>query len=283
MPRPRQGGRTDRKQGRGPSPASVLVPLLLIIGLVSAISYGWYMARKADIPIDELTNCPTKQGPSAVHVVLIDVTDELSALTRDEILQHVQRIQGKVGYLDRIEVFGLGPNDEGITEPLFAACNPGRVEDMNALYQNPMLAEKRWMAFDGKLEQALMDVVTTEESQRSPILEAIRRISVKTFGEPEFDRSEKFLYVFSDLLQHNPGIYSQYTRPLQSYEAFLSSGKHPTPQANLTGVQVEFFYLSPQKTRHLQGEEHIRFWESFVQKSGGTFGPRLAVRIHGGE
>ncbi len=283
MPRPRKGERTARTHGRGPSPASILVPVLLIVGLVSAISYGWYMAQKADIPIDELTNCPTKQGPSAVHVVLIDVTDQLSDLAREEILQHVQRIQGKVGYLDRIEVFGLGPNDEGIGEPIFAACNPGRGEDMNALYQNPMLAERRWMAFDGKLEQALMAVVANEESQRSPILEAIRRISVKTFGKPEFDKSDKFLYVFSDLLQHNPGTYSHYTRPLQSYEAFLTSGKHPTPQANLTGVQVEFFYLSPQKTRHLQGADHITFWMNFVERSGGTLGPRATVRIHGGE
>lgn len=283
MPKPKQGGRTHGTQSRGPSLASILIPLMLIIGLVAAISYGWYMAKKADIPIDELTNCPTKKSPSAVHVVLIDVTDELSALTREEILQHVQRIQGKVGFLDRIEVFGLGPNNEGVTEPIFAACNPGRGEDMNALYQNPMMAEKKWMAFDGKMERALAEIVANEESQRSPILEAIRRISVKTFGRPEFDQSEKFLYVFSDLLQHNPGVYSHYKRPLESYEAFLSSGKHPTPQANLTGVQVEFFYLSPQKTRHLQGEEHIRFWESFVLKSGGTFGPRLAVRIHGGE
>ena len=285
MPRPRGGNNgSGRDTATSKKPSSLVIPTLLIATLLAAIGFGWHKANQSRVPTDPLTLCATQQGPGAVHVILIDVTDQLSALAQEEIFQEVERIQAKVERLDRLEIYGLGPDDDGITAPLFAACNPGRGKDMNALYQNPQLAEARWQKeFQIKLGNALGTIVSKEESQRSPILEAIRRISVKTFGQPQYDSSKKHLYVFSDLLQHNPGIYSHYNRPLQRYEAFLADGKHPSAQANLTGVAVEFFYLSPPQVRKLQNAEHFRFWESYVEKSGGTFGPRPITRILGGE
>lgn len=284
MPRPRGTHGGSRAAAENGNKTGLAAPVLLIIALLGAIGYGWHKANQTNVPTDPSTLCATQQGPNAIHVILIDVTDELSVLAQEEIFQEIERIQARIERLDRLEIYGLGPDEDGVTAPLFAACNPGRGKDMNALYQNPQLAEARWKSeFQVKLKSALGQIVAKEESQRSPILEAIRRISVMTLGQPQFDQSHKRLYVFSDLLQHNPGTYSHYTRPLQPYDSFLSSGKHPSAQANLTGVEVEFFYISPPKLRHLQNADHFRFWENYVFKSGGSFGPRPITRILGGE
>lgn len=284
MPRPRGNHSGTRGATSVSKKTGIAAPILLIGALLGAIGYGWHKANQTNIPTDQLTLCATQQAPAAVHVILIDVTDQLSPLAQEEIFQEIERIQAKLQRLDRLEIYGLGPDDDGISTPLFAACNPGRGKDMNALYQNPQLAETRWKnEFQSKLKTALGTIVAKEESQRSPILEAIRRISVKTFGQPQFDTSLKHLYVFSDLLQHNPGTYSHYNRPLQPYESFLANGRHPSAQANLTGIEIELFYLSPPHVRNLQNAEHFRFWESYVRQSGGSFGPRPITRILGGE
>ena len=284
MPKPRGTQARSESATNNPRKSGIIAPLLLITFILGAIGYGWHVAKNSTVAIDETTLCATDRPPSSVHVILIDVSDQLSILAQEEVTQEIERIQAKLQQLDRLEIYGLGIDESGATRALFAACNPGRGKDMNALYQNPELAEKRWNRdFRQAISAKLNAIINSGESDQSLILEAIRGISVRTFGRPDFDFSKKYLYVFSDLLQNNPGSYTHYSRPLLSYDAFLASGLHASAQSNLTGVEVEFYYLSPPEVRPLQNAEHLRFWETYVNRSGGSFGPRPVTRILGGE
>ena len=206
--------------------------------------------------------------PPLTHAVIVDVTDTLSDGERLQVLNEVDRIRSQLPRFALIEVYAI---DSALSPgvALVSICNPGRGQDMNSLYQNPGMAERRWrQEFRDRLAGTLDAVVAREDSRQSLILESTRVIATHGFGRAALDGSEKHLTVFSDLLQHAPGEYSQYSRPLSPYAAFRETRYGHATRVNLSGVHVRVFYIERPSTHQLQDGGHQKFWYDYFQASG---------------
>ena len=228
-----------------------------------------WAGRKAAAPTDPETLCRTDLPPPEVHAVLIDATDALSEGERIQVLQEVERLRQGMERFGRLELYAIEP--EGLPTPLLSLCNPGRGRDMNSLYQNPALAERRWSSgFNDRVLVALDKVVTRSESESSPIMESIRSLATRSFGGVERDGAKKRLTVFSDLLQHAPGEYSHYRKPLLSYGNHASTRYGHATRVDLTGVEVDVFYITRPDTHGLQDRAHQTFWLDYFASSGAS-------------
>lgn len=220
------------------------------------------------VPTDGTTLCRTDMPPPVAHAVILDVTDTLSDGERLEVFNRIERVRSRLPRFGLLELYAID-SAAAPGSALISICNPGRGEDMNSLYQNPVMAERRWQEdFHGRLEQALDEVVTQQDSRQSRIMESTRAIATQGFGRAALDGSEKRLTIFSDLLQHAPGEYSQYQRPLSPYAAFRETTYGHATRVNLSRVHVQIFYIERPSTHHLQDGEHQKFWYDYFQASG---------------
>lgn len=271
MPSPRgnrgysSSGREGR-QGRW----GIIVALSVLAALVALLAGGMWLARTASIPTDPLTLCRQDQPPPVVAIVVVDVTDGLTATEQSQVLGEVVRLRDALPRFGLLEIHALGREALNPEAPRVSLCNPGRGSDMNELYQNPRLAEQKWESeFSFRLKETLEEVVSGEVSDQSLILEAVKAISLTRLAQPEFDGVDKRLVLVSDLLQHSPGTYSHYTSQPE-YESFSDTPSGAAARTNLHGVQVELHYIERPRTAGLQGAEHLQFWVSHFERNGGV-------------
>lgn len=253
------------KDTGGPNP---LVPGTIVALLAALVVGAWWIGQRTSVPTDPETLCRTDVPPPVTHAVLIDVTDTLSGGERVQVLNEIERLRVRLPRFALLEIYAI---DSAATPEaaLISICNPGRGEDMNSLYQNPAMAERRWEeGFRDRLNQTLDEVVMRSDSQQSLIFEAVRAVATESFGRVVLDGSEKHLTVFSDLLQHAPGEYSQYSRPLSDYGNFRQDRYGHATRANLAGVHVRVFYIERPSTHHLQDGSHQKFWFEYFQAGG---------------
>lgn len=269
MPVPRSERRSrSRSRHRDARSSNPLVPGAIVVLLAALVAGAWWMGQRTSVPTDAGTLCRTDVPPPATHAVLIDVTDTLSSGERVQVLNEIERLRMQLPRFALLEIYAI---DSAATPEaaLISICNPGRGADMNSLYQNPAMAERRWEEeFRDRLIRTLDDVVTRADSQQSLILEAVRAVATESFGRVALDGSEKHLTVFSDLLQHAPGEYSQYSRPLADYGTFRQGRYGHATRTNLSGVHVRVFYIERPSTHHLQDGSHQKFWFEYFQAGG---------------
>jgi hypothetical protein len=269
MPAPKRkeaSARSRKKEGSNP-----WIPFILVVVLGSLMASAYWLAEKNRAPTDPQTLCRTDQPPPVVAVVLVDVTDQLTELERNQVVEEVERLRSTLPRFALIEVYAMGRGRDDMRAPRVSICNPGAGEDMSSLYQNPVLAKARWLKdFKPRLDEAVDSVVTESKGDQSLLMEAIRTASVNTFGRPEFDSAEKQIYVFSDFLQHVPGVYSQYEPAIGDYSSFRESTYGSSVRANLQGVTVKMFYIERSRTKSFQGRSHVEFWIAHFERSGAS-------------
>ena len=149
-------------------------------------------------------------------------------------------------------------------------CNPGRGEDISQWTGNPHMVEERWKAmFSGPLQHLFESVLGGGTAAKSPIMEDIQSVTVTRLGTRELidKKIPRKLIVVSDLLQFANG-YSQY-QPLESFARFKATPYYQGVRADMSGIDVEFWYVRRQSTLHLQGDRHIDFWRAYIGDQGG--------------
>lgn len=263
----RHGARGRERPSGGWGVAGAALALIVLLALLAG---GIWLARSSSVPTDSQTLCRQDQPPPVVTIVVVDVTDGLTQNEQSQVLGEVVRLRDALPRFGMLEIHALGRDALNPHTPRVSLCNPGRGADMNELYQNPRLAEKRWESeFNLRLEETLAEVMSGEDSDQSLILEAIKAISLMRLAQPEFDGVEKRLVLISDLLQHAPGVYSHYSgRP--EYEAFSRTPTGSAARTNLQGVQVELHYMQRPRTQVRQDAEHLQFWISHFERNGGV-------------
>ncbi len=273
--------RSPRRRGRTTSTSNAIkfiISGVTIVACILAVVAIGIISRRSMVPIDQTTLCRTDQPPPSVLAILVDVTDELSALERTQVFNAIERIQQDLPTHGLLEVYMLGETPQVAATPRVSVCNPGRGADMNALYQNPKLAEQRWKhAFHEPVTAALAEVTQATDATQSPIMESIRSVAVALFGRPEFDAADRRLVVVSDLLQHSP-LASHY-RGVPDFEQFRSTSAFAAASAPLAGIRVDILYISRPGSARLQTREHIGFWEAYFAANGADL--QSVKRIHG--
>lgn len=268
MPRTR-----NRIPARKPPAAEKwLVPGILItfiLVMAAGLFYAFSLSQATHVPLDQVTLCRTDKAPDSITVILLDLTDALTLEEKTQIGYEFSRIQRTVPQHGLLEVYFLHRDINETREPVFRACNPGDGSDMNRLYQNPELARQRWeTGFVERLDHAFETSYGLDSSDRSLIFEAIRLIAINRFGPPEHDGAKKHLILISDLLQHNPGVYTQYRSAIESYSVFSSTDYFYRTRSDLRNVSVQIIYHVRPATRRFQGRAHIEFWMTYLENSG---------------
>jgi hypothetical protein len=239
------------------------------VGAVILIGGGTALAFKSSsvaVPVESKSLCPTRQPPSEIDVLLLDVSDRFSEPQRLQLQNQLARFRDSIPRFGLIEMYTVDRLSRRVTEPVVHLCNPGTGEGLNKVYQNPELARKKWQGFAAKLNADIDRQIALPAMNSSPIFEAIQATALRTFGRPEYDDLPKRLVIVSDLLQNVPGQLSMY-QGVPSFQSFEKTPYYSRVRADLNGVSVLLYYLA-RPTVKQQDKSHLAFWRDYLQAQG---------------
>jgi len=232
---------------------------------------GWLYYKSAELHVatDRESLCPLDRPVAGLTVILLDASDNFSEAQLLQIKNALARVRDGMPRFTLLEMYTLAAGNERLVKPVFHLCQPGTGADLNALYQNPRLARERWeKGFKDKLDAEMEQLLHAPDAPISPIYEAIQSAALRSFGDPVYDHVPKRLILISDLLQNVPGKQSHY-KSVPSFEEFRASPYFGAVRSNLDGVQVDLYYLN-RSDLHIQGINHIQFWDQFFAAQGAT-------------
>lgn len=248
------------------------VNIALAAAIIGVIGYVIYAMQPA--PYDPRTLCPyTEAGDIAPPhtVVVLDKTDAYSANEAELIANTIQRTKDRLAVGERITIAAL--DERGRTRPELSLCNPGRGDQVNPLFSNPVQIQTRYEElFRAPLDAALSDLITPKQAPASPIAEAIvRQAQLDTFG-PTTPRRRMVL--ISDMLQ-NSDVFTVYggersgvlpdDLPSADIAAQLLMERFGD---NLAGVQIEVRLIPRTRWEDAQRGVLRRYWENLASELG---------------
>ena len=191
--------------------------------------------------------CAIGEVPPASIYVVSDQSDTFLEREAQDLKRVVQRLAGDTTAMPigaKLSVLTWANNTFGDIETVFSRCRP-----KTGLEADPW-RETEWMvqaeyesSFEEPLLEALDGLVTSVEGDESPILEAIRRLSLR----PDFRAARNRRLILVSNLTHNvKGKFSMYRDDFPSWEEFTESqyGADVTADLDLTDVVVQIIYLA---------------------------------------
>lgn len=247
---------------------AVILLAAVALGVAFFLYYRFEVVAVAR-PLDSATNCPTDGNPpAAIIVVLLDTTDQLSAVQHTEVMNALTHSLDDAPQYAEFQPFTVGPAGDSMLRPLATVCNPGSGKGASDFNSNPRQLERRWkQRFSEPLEHQLTSLLNAPSADTSPILESIQNVSASVFDSPAFDHVPKQLIIVSDMVQNTPG-FSQY-RQSETFDQFKHTPYYVSVRPNLDGVDVSILYLRRADETRIQGRpQHIKFWRDYFTDAG---------------
>ena len=208
---------------------TVIGAMALLIALVGAGVFLTINTEK-EVALDKDSLCP-KTGARGTVAVLLDTTDELALVTKNEVKDKILEIQRTLPRFYQVSVYTL--NETGLNEkPVASICNPGRLDQRDKLAQqgltaNPILIERKYNEFESAILIAIDSVFEKQfGATQSPLLASLQELSVvipkpiDIDDELYFAGRNKIVFV-TDFLEHTE-IFSNYRSGL-NFEEFQKS------------------------------------------------------------
>ena len=160
------------------------------------------------VAVDGKTMCPL-DGPSGYTVILIDATDEFSAIQKADLKRYFSDLKRDVPKHSQIAIFAPQEmSDEDFLSPELKICNPGDAKGISGMTANPVQIQRKYeVDFSDKIDNVLDHGLMSEGAPISPVMEMIQAVSVEAF--PLNSSKPKRLIIVSDMLQ-NADWYSHY-------------------------------------------------------------------------
>jgi len=236
--------------------------------------FAWLYVTASARNIELAGNLCPQTGPIAQHLALIDVSDPISAITRQDLLNRLYDAAAKTekGALFELRVLNPGTTNSSV---LFSLCNPGDGTDLDFVTGNPELARQRWQeGFSEPLEIALAQSTTAADAETSPIMGAIQEIVVERMGTEAERALPTRLYVASDFLE-NTELFSMYVSgaDFTAWESSSSAVKYAT---NLAGAEVQLWSIK--RSTAISSAEVAEFWAAWVLENRGKFVNAIALQ-----
>jgi hypothetical protein len=244
----------------------------LALGVVIG-GFAWLFMTASARRVELADNLCPRMGATSQTVVLVDVSDSISAITKQDLLNrlHEAVMQVERGGLLEIRLLHAAPTS---TETLFSICNPGDGADLDSLTGNPELARRRWEeGFRRPLEEALATSVSATEAATSPIMGAIQEIAVTRLSQAGIGGKTR-LIVASDMLE-NTEDFSMY----ESGADFLTWKGTPAAikyGTDLRGATVELWIIKRAST--VPSAKAGEFWANWILDNGGVYVPAQALQ-----
>ena len=240
---------------------------MLALGVLAAGAYVYATAARPPT-LDHTSLCPVG-GPHAETVVLLDSTDQIPDIAKQEIRTALTDVAETLPTYELLEIRLLDPKLPG-GRMIFSKCNPGDGSGLSEYTANPRLAKKRWLeGFRAPLENALESGFQPLPGKTSPIMETVQRIAVDRFTGRAAEDAPKSLVLVSDMLENAPD-YSQYAGDL-TYGRFKSSRAYKRLQTDLHGAEVTIYYIQRASAKPFNSADHIRFWVDWIRDNKGRF------------
>lgn len=244
------------------------IGLAIVAGVVVVGVVLWSTAVDRTVR-DPHTMCP-EVGPSQVTAILVDTTDDLDPISREDILGRLNDLVSKSRPDEMMIVYEASQSQLNTIEPQIKVCNPGDPDAADPLISSPGLIRKALEErFKNPLRRMFENLVASGKADVSPIMETIQAISVGVYARDAYEQLPKRLILVSDLLQHTEHL-SLYRREPLDYDVFARGVGAKALRTDLRDVVVEFLFVQ----RHAHSEfasskELIRFWGRWINEQGG--------------
>ena len=216
----------------------------------------FFMSVRTESRINEATLCPV-DGPEAVLVVVLDLTDPLTERQSERLRRELHR-QFENTAKDTMISVGVVSSDPMEKNPKFALCRPLKGSEAIEFYQNPSFVADRFTEqFQNPLEETIEAMMVAEEQPTSPIIESIVETLAATEGTRNKDLPRKLILV-SDLIQNTnrhsffrgqdwrdfekSGAFSQISQALRDFDVVVI--RIPKPERwSIDTAAVDEFWL----------------------------------------
>ena len=261
-----------RRRSRQKKQRNQAILNFVLAGLAVAIIGFAFFALQPE-PYDELTLCEISDELPPHTAVIIDKTDEYSVEQAGLIAAIIRRTRDRLEIGERLTLFELDENGQFDPRGEFSLCNPGRGDQVNALFRNPEQIEARFNEkFDQPMERILEDLVVPKEAPNSPVLEALARL-----GQTEAfsDRApQRRIVIISDMLQ-NSDVFTIYggggTLPETTPDAITVADATLRRFGNsLDGVALEIRLIPRPRYVDMQRGALRTYWDEVFRELGVT-------------
>ncbi len=237
----------------------IILAVLASIALLSILSLFLWQ-RTTAVPHDKLSGCP-KDGPTAVHAILVDRSDPLTPLQAQRLTQLVEVTARTAAVDERLDLYVLTAGGGAVAVPEVSLCRPR--SEGNQFTENP---ERMRRSFENRyldpVREALKRVETPQEATNSPIMESIKAVCVGAFGGlPRAVRVR--LTIASDMIENSAAL-NQF-KPYDT-ASFLRGPRITPVLADCHSAGVDVLYLNRPRDSKIQTSGHILFWEKFLER-----------------
>ena len=227
---------------------------------------------------DPETGCP-EAGPAALTAILVDVTDQVGAISRADVLAHLDEYVANSREDEMVLAYEAKPVGSEIGAPLLSVCHPGDPDQASEWTENPRLIRRRLEErFERPLEQLFADLLGRESAQTSPLMESVQSVAVSVLGRHEYADLPKRLILVTDLMQNTRSL--SFFRQAVDYDAFAATVGADALRTDLRGTAVEVLFV--QRAAHQSLEDSrdlVDFWQRWIEDQGGTL--NRVVRVDG--
>lgn len=280
MPVPKSNNRQSRSRvgaDRSRAIRSGAIILALFILLAGSLAVFLVVIDRENVEHGD-NLCPKDRNfsPPRVIVVLVDQTDRLTDQHQQSLRAHFRQLlhaefESEEAQLhrrfSRTEVFSFRAGQVGGLEisHRLTLCNPGDVNGLTKYHKNPDQVRRTFeKKFLERLDSELRDLMNFKDSPQSPILEAIKHVSLEVFADPKIEKAEKSLILVSDALHNTPDLSMFRTAP--NFADFYRTNYGNRIVSDLKGAKVQLLLLtSPAVAQQRTAVE--RFWSPYFLQS----------------
>ncbi len=273
-------GRRRRSRRGDLSPRDLATGVVGAVVLLVLLGVGARFTIFAPKPPDRdsETGCP-EDGPAALTAILVDVTDQVGAISRADVLAHLDEYVSNSRENEMVLAYEAKPVGNEIGEPLLSVCHPGDPDAASEWTENPRLIRRRLEErFERPLEALFADLLEREEAPASPLMESVQSVAVSVLGRHENADLPKRLILVSDLMQNTRNL--SFFRQSVDYDRFAATVGADALSTDLRGTAVEILFVQRAAHRRLGDTRGlVDFWERWIEDQGGTL--NRVARIDG--
>lgn len=204
----------------------------------------------------------TKVNMKSITVILIDHTDNLNAIQRASLERRLWEVASSVPKNSLFKVYTVGNTEDNPLVPVLEKCNPGDEGSVSRVSGNPEFTKRKYESeFKNPIQNVLNKVIVDQGDNVSPIMESLQSLSVTSFIEEKYRKSEKRLILVSDLLQHSKG-FSVY-KEFPDFSALKNTAYWRSVKADFDNVDVKIYFLNRRNAGSLQTARLLRLWSDY--------------------
>lgn len=241
----------------GMSPEDKKGIVLFTIGVLILLSLLAVTIRVVNSPekdYDRVTLCNENLPRSAHHLLIVDVSDALSAHQVHFLRRHISDLLEASEVNDRFSIFVLDEKYNGLSDPVIDLCKPRSVGEVDPLTSNRLFVERLYRErFEIPLDDAIASVVSAGDQKTSPIYEALS--DIVSLNRIDSRAREVYLAIVSDMIQ-NSGVGSVFSSGAEAIDKL--------PMIDLHRARTTVFWLDREKYSQYQTADLASSWEDYL-------------------